>query len=99
MKIAFDLDGVLREERPHSEKLFAAPIQNAINACNGLYYIGHHIVIFTACGWPDYNITKKWLDDNGVKYHQLICGKYNYDYFVEDRSVKSATELMEKLNA
>ncbi len=93
------MDGTLREEKPHSEKFFAKPNVAAITAMNSLFYLGHDIIIYTACGWQDYKITAKWLDDNGAKYHQLICGKYNYDVLVDDRSYQDVQKLMEKLNA
>ncbi len=42
---------------------------------NQWYDEGHHITFFTAREEKDREVTIKWLDDNGFKYHGLIMNK------------------------
>ncbi len=98
-KIAVDLDGTLCEEVPHSEKSLAAPIQKHIDLVNELYFSRKYtITIFSARGWPELAMTEKWLKDNGVMYHHIILGKYNYSYLWCDRSFNNPEDLLRKLN-
>jgi len=83
---AFDLDGTLCDEMPTFEKSLARPYLDRIIKVNKLYDGGNTIIIFTARGWQEYNMTKAWLDEYGVKYHQLICGKPIYHKIIDDRS-------------
>jgi histidinol phosphatase-like enzyme len=88
MKIfVFDLDGTICSEKPTFEKSLAEPIYGIITKINKLFDEGNHIIIYSARGWQEYNMTKYWLDSNSVKYHQLICGKPIYDYWIDDRSI------------
>jgi uncharacterized HAD superfamily protein len=82
----FDLDGTICEEKPTFERSLAKPFKDIINKINKLYD-DNNIIIYTARGWQENNKTKFWLDSNNVKYHQLICGKPIYDYWVDDRSI------------
>lgn len=86
MKIAIDLDGVLRAEARHSEKYLQSPIKQTSDLCWELYFKGHEIVIYTANPWQDYDITKAWLDKYAIKYTTLVCGKYPYDILLDDRA-------------
>ena len=81
----FDLDGTLCEERYTFEKTLAAPIIDMIELVNRLYKEGNRIIIYTARGWGEFAITEKWLKDNNVSYHLLMCGKVIYDVWIDDR--------------
>lgn len=94
MRIAVDLDGTLRTEERRHDKIFAQPIEGAIEEVNRLYDEGHDIFIHTACNWEEYHITKAWLDMFNVKYHALICGKPNYDVVIDDRSWPSVERFV-----
>jgi hydroxymethylpyrimidine pyrophosphatase-like HAD family hydrolase len=86
MKIVFDIDGTICEEHPTFEKCMASVIPGALEMVNKCYDIGDTIIFYTGRGWAEYNMTKDWLDRNGFKYHQLICGKPLYDIWYDDRS-------------
>ena len=47
---------------------------------------GNVIILWTARGWEQYKITKKWLDDHGFNYDQLLMGKPIVDLFIDDRA-------------
>jgi len=91
-----DVDGTICDERKTFEKSLAEPKQDIINIVNKLYSAGNRIIIYTARGWGEYSMTERWLEDNGVKYHQLLCGKPIADVFLDDRAVnvKDADKLL-----
>ena len=82
------MDGTLCEEVPTFEKSMAQPKHEVIEFINKLYAFGTHIIIYTSRGWAEYRMTKKWLNNFNVKYHQLICGKPIYDVWLDDKSIK-----------
>ena len=85
-KIAIDLDGTICEERQTFEKFLANPIKDSVETINKLHE-ENFIIIFTARGWQEYNITKAWLEKYNVKYDLLICGKPIYDIIIDDRAI------------
>lgn len=87
MKIAIDIDGTICSEKPAFEKILAEPFQQALTKINEMKEKGHQIFFFTARGWNEYNSTKFWLDKHGFKYDLLVCGKLNYDVFIDDKAV------------
>lgn len=76
------------------------PIQEVIDKINELYDKGVYIILFTARGMKSQNndgikaelkyreITERWLNTHGVKYHELLFGKRNADYYVDDKAMK-----------
>ncbi|MCD6288309.1 MAG: acylneuraminate cytidylyltransferase [Candidatus Hydrogenedentes bacterium] len=87
----FDIDGVLAELTPDCQYDQAGPITDNVELVNALYDQGHTIVLFTARGtvtgidWAD--VTKKQMEQWGVKYHELLFGKPSADYYVDDRFI------------
>lgn len=74
------------------------PNEEVINKINELYDNGWNIVLFTARGAKSCktleeriakydDITKRWLAKNNVKYHELVFGKMNADYYVDDKNM------------
>lgn len=75
------------------------PIQIVIDKINELYDKGVYIILFTARGMKSQNndgikaelkyreITERWLNAHGVKYHELLFGKRNADYYVDDKAM------------
>ena len=65
---------------------------NNIDKINKLYDEGNTIVYWTARGsrtkinW--YDLTKKQLDEWGVKYHELFVDKPYYDLFIDDKTLR-----------
>ncbi len=71
----------------------AEPLMDRIEEVNILYDAGHDITYWTGRGTVsgiDYTeLTKEQLDRWGAKYHHLLMGKPDYDYFIDDKSVNS----------
>lgn len=87
----FDMDGVICEEGPTFERSLAEPIYEAIDIMQALCNQGHKIIIFTARGWAEYEMTKEWLFKHDVPHNQLILGKPIGDYWIEDRALDFST--------
>lgn len=78
--------------------LNSEPNQPVIDKINELYDNGWNIILFTARGGKSCitleekelkyrDITEKWLQAHNVKYHKLIFGKPNADYYVDDKNI------------
>ena len=79
---------------------FASSIPNekVINKINELYDKGWKIVLYTARGAKSCktleerihkykDLTQNWLEKNNVKYSELVFGKMNADYYVDDKNM------------
>lgn len=87
-KMVIDMDGTICTEKPTFEKSMAVLIPGAKEALAKWHSEGIHITIYTARGWGEYAMTKKWLTDNDVKHDLLMCGKPIYDVWIDDRALK-----------
>lgn len=87
MKIAIDIDGTILPEGPTFDRYLKSPFEGAVQKVNRLVQSGHTVFFFTGRSWSEYDITYKWLTDNGFVFSYLICGKPIYDIFVDDRSI------------
>ncbi len=77
----------------------AVPIKNVIDRLNHLYDTGWKIVYNTARGQLQFNgdidlieknnrhVLERWMDDNGVKRHELHFGKPWGHYYLDDKAV------------
>ena len=90
MKIyAFDIDGTICTNT-FGEYQKASPFLDRISSVNDLYNSGNIIKLFTARGsttgkdW--FEFTKSQLSKWGVLYHELILGKPEADYFIDDKA-------------
>lgn len=74
------------------------PYPEVINKINKLYDEGWKIIIFTARGGKSCKtleekekkyrqVTEDWLRKNGVRYNELMFGKPNADYYVDDKNM------------
>lgn len=74
------------------------PYQKVIDKINELYDKGWKIIIYTARGAKSCvtllereikyrGITEAWLHKNNVKYTELVLGKMNADYYVDDKNM------------
>jgi len=104
MRWVFDLDGTICNTEYSIDKwdyIESTPRLDVIKRINELYDRGEHIVIFTARGsiikknWEE--LTKKQLEEWGVKYHELRFGKPGGEVYVDDRTI-SPEEFIEKWN-
>lgn len=90
MKYVFDIDNTLLYTNGNDYKN-STPIWHRINYVNKLYEEDHHIVLYTARGsrsGVNYeSLTKSQVDKYGIKHHELIMGKIDYDYFIDDKAI------------
>ena len=77
----------LAPSRFHSRPL-ATPIPGAREALSALRAAGHTIVVYTARGWAELRVTKKWLDDHGMCYDAIHMGKPIAHVWIDDRAVQ-----------
>jgi len=78
---------------------FCTPKQDMIDVLNGLFDKGYTIIIYTARGMGQFNgdvqkvynelyqVTADSLEKWGVKYHQIVMGKIDYDVLVDDKTM------------
>jgi len=101
MKVVIDIDGTICDERPTFEKSLADKKDGVVESINYLYEKGVFIILYTARGWAEYQMTVKYLNNLGIKYDILICGKPIYDYWIDDRAIEftSWKDVMRRLEA
>ena len=100
MRLIIDMDGTIcTEEKTYSRSL-AKPKDGMVESINQLYDNGHTIIIYSARTWMEYEMTVAWLDNYGVKYHQLVMGKPVGDYWIDDRAIrfKNWSDVMSQIN-
>jgi len=80
---------------------YCTPIKDIVKVVNDTYDSGYTVKIYTARGMSTFSnnvskiynelfeITKKQLDNWGVKYHELIMGKTHYDLLIDDKAINS----------
>lgn len=102
-----DIDGTICDDIPNEEPDRMATAQvypDALETLNRWYDEGHIITFFTSRTEAHRQVTEKWLDDNGFKYHGLLVGKPrggNY-HWIDNHLVKATrykgkfTDLVEK---
>ncbi len=101
LKFCFDIDGIIALKTSNNDYTQSKPIKRNIELINTLYDMGHTIILFTARGsetkidWKD--LTKKQLKDWGVNYSELLFGKPNADFYIDDKFIEipSIQQLIE----
>lgn len=88
MQLIIDLDGTICTEEKMFSRSLAKPVKKAVESVNRLYDEGHIIIIYTARMWIEYEMTHHWLTENGVKFHQLVMGKPQGDFWIDDRALR-----------
>lgn len=104
-KIAFDLDETLCTRSSNiigiDQYKTCKPIKKNIQILNNLYEKGNFIFIYTARGMGIYKgnlnkieknlrpLTENHLSLWGVKYHELVFGKIEYDILVDDKAINT----------
>ena len=99
MRYCIDVDNTICISSSGCDYSKCPPIQSVINKINLLYEEGHYIILFTARNMKTFNgdinkihevtkpILEKWLQDNGVRYNELIFGKPFCDVYVDDKNL------------
>ncbi len=102
-----DIDGTITEDVPNEQPERMArckPFPDALNTLNKWYDEGHLICFFTSRTEDHREVTEKWLEEHGFKYHSLLMGKPrggNY-HWVDNHLVKATrykgkfTDLVKK---
>lgn len=73
-----DIDGTITEDVPNEEPErmeTCEPFPDALATLNKWYGEGHIITFFTSRTEDHREVTEKWLDKHGFKYHGLLMGK------------------------
>jgi len=84
MKYIIDIDGVIcNVSRPMKD---CKPFENIIYKINSLYP-DNKIILHTSRFECDRKITVKWLKKYKVKYHKLVMGKPNGDFYIDDKNM------------
>jgi hypothetical protein len=86
MVIFIDIDGTICTEESPFDRPLAEPLPGAVGAINGYVDSGHTVVLWTGRGWDQYRVTKRWLDEHGFKYDQLLMGKPIANLIIDDRA-------------
>ena len=98
MRFCFDLDGIICFTQG-TDYYASKPDTEIINLVNSLHKKGHYIIIFTARGMGEFfgdadkayskwfSFTKRQLKKWGVLYHDLMLGKPNADYYIDDKHI------------
>jgi uncharacterized HAD superfamily protein len=102
-----DIDGTICDDIPNEEpeRMATAELyQEALDTLNKWYSDGHVITFFTSRTEEHREVTEKWLNDHGFKFHGLLMGKPrggNY-HWVDNHMVRATryegrfTDLIEK---
>ena len=102
-----DIDGTICDDIPNEQpdRMATANIYpEALKTLNKWYKQGHIITFFTSRLGVHREVTKKWLKENGFKYHGLLMGKPrggNY-HWVDNHIVRATrfdgkfTDLIDK---
>lgn len=73
-----DIDGTITDDVPNEEpeRMKACkPYPDALETINKWHEEGHLITFFTSRTEAQREITEKWLEENGFRYHHLLMGK------------------------
>lgn len=87
MRYAIDIDGTLTMETEGWEYEKRTPNLARIKGVNLLYEQGHTIILWSSRYETDLATTEMWLEKYGVKHDELILGKMQYDYIIDDKSL------------
>lgn len=73
-----DIDGTICDDIPNEEPErmeFASVYPDALETVNQWYDEGHVITFFTSRLEAHREVTEKWLEKHGFKYHGMMMGK------------------------
>lgn len=101
MRICVDLDGTIAKNKV-GEQTYAdvEPIDDAVETLQELRDEGFYIIIHTARNMGTYKnnlgkviamqakVVLDWLEKYNVPYDELLFGKPNVDYFIDDKGIR-----------
>ena len=86
--VGVDFDGVLAEGI-WPDRGIGEPIERNIQKMGYLARVGFEPVIHTSRPWSDYKRLEKWLQQNDIPYHAIMCGKLLCRAYIDDRAINS----------
>lgn len=92
--LIFDIDGIICQERKTHSRCLAKQNDKAVELINKLYP-NNTIILWTARPWDQIEMTVEQLKKFEVRYHTLVMGKPNGDYFIDDRSFNTVEAFCE----
>jgi len=117
MRICLDLDGTIAKNKVGDQQYEdVEPMDNAVEVLNELKEQGFYIIIHTARNMGTCNnnlgrviarqakIITDGLDKYNIPYDELLFGKPNVDYFIDDKGIgftnwnDTKNFLLEKMN-
>lgn len=84
--LVVDIDGVLTNETKGHDYKKRTPNLIVIKLIN-LLSKDYKIILHTARYLEDEKITKEWLEKYNVKYDDLILGKPDCNYLIDDKAL------------
>ena len=88
MKLIIDLDGTICSEEKQFSRALAQVNVGAKEPLQKLKGLGHTVIIYSARTWAEYEVTVAWLEANEIPYDQLILGKPQGDFWIDDRALR-----------
>ena len=88
MKVIIDLDGTICSEEKQFSRSLAKIKDGAKESLEKLRDKGYKIIIYSARTWAKYEMTENWLKENKVPYDQIILGKPQGEYWIDDRAIR-----------
>ena len=88
MKLIIDLDGTICTEELQFSRSLAKPIPGAVETLSRLKAAGNIIIIYSSRTWAEYEMTIAWLSKNKIPFDQLILGKPQGDFWIDDRAIQ-----------
>jgi uncharacterized HAD superfamily protein len=88
MKLVIDIDGTICTEEKQFSRSLAKPIDGAVKALKEINSKGHFIILYSSRTWAEYEMTVEWLKEHEIPFDQLILGKPQGDYWIDDRAIE-----------
>lgn len=99
MRLVIDIDGTICTEEKQFSRSLATPLAGAVESLKTLKKQGNTIILYSARTWSEYEVTVDWLSRYEIPFDQLVLGKPQGDYWIDDRAISFSNweEVMEKL--
>lgn len=95
-----DIDGTITEDVPNEEPermVTCLPYEGSVEIINEWYDEGHVITFFTSRTEEHREVTEKWFEKHGFKYHNLLMNKpRGGQYHIIDNHVIKGTRFTGK---
>lgn len=85
--LAVDLDWTLARSGPGPEYDLLDPITENIEKLKACVEKGYKVVIHTSRHWEHYSYIEDWLNDNGVPFKAIVCGKLLAHRYIDDKAI------------